>query len=190
MASFFTREGDEGYSGLLGKGHIPKYDLRLEAIGDIDEASSALGMARFLCAPSETKAILLQVQRDLYHIMAETAAPLETAEKFHVISTMHIVWLEETTVTWGDKVRLPEEFIVPGDTMAGAALDLARTVVRRAERRMAELLQMGDVQNGDLLRYLNRLSSLLFVLELNENQGTGKQNPTLAKTGHDDRNTD
>ena len=190
MASFFTREGDEGYSGLLGKGHIPKYDLRLEAIGDIDEASSALGMARFLCAPSETKAILLQVQRDLYHIMAETAAPLETAEKFHVIRTQHIVWLEETTVTWGDKVRLPEEFIVPGDTMAGAALDLARTVVRRAERRMAELLQRGDVQNGDLLRYLNRLSSLLFVLELKENQGTGKQNPTLAKTDHDDRNTD
>jgi cob(I)alamin adenosyltransferase len=190
LTSFFTRDGDEGFSGLLGKGRIPKFDLRFEGIGDIDEANSALGLARALCVNPETKAVLLQVQRDLYQVMAEAAAPAENAEKFHVIEERHIAWLENQTETCGAGMAIPDEFIVPGDTLSAAALDLARTVVRRAERRLAQLLQRGDIQNGDLLRYLNRLSSLLFVLELRENQEAGKQNPTLAKMEQNDRNTD
>jgi cob(I)alamin adenosyltransferase len=78
---------------------------------------------------------------------------------------------------------VPRQFIVPGDTPQGAMLDLARTVVRRAERRMVDLIHHGGVDNLELLRYLNRLSSLLFVLELHEIQVAGKPRPTLAKTG-------
>ncbi len=182
MTSFFTRDGDEGFSGLLGKGRFPKYDLRFEAIGDIDETNSALGLARALCVNPETRATLLHIQRDLYHLMAEAAAPVENAEKFHTIREEQVTWLENQTDTCAASISLPEEFIVPGDTPPAAALDLARTVTRRAERRLAELLQRGDVQNTELLHYLNRLSSLLFVLELRENQEAGKQNPTSAKT--------
>jgi cob(I)alamin adenosyltransferase len=76
---------------------------------------------------------------------------------------------------------MPKEFIVPGDSQAGALLSVARTVIRRAERKVAELIHMGEVDNLELLRYLNRLSSLCFVLELLENQTSGKPNPTLAK---------
>jgi cob(I)alamin adenosyltransferase len=183
LTYFFTREGDEGYSGLLGKGRFPKYDLRFEGIGDIDEANSALGLARALCGNPETKATLLHVQRDLYHMMAEAAAPEENVEKFRTIDEQHIAWLENQTEAYGTGVTLPEEFIVPGDTASAAVLDLARTVTRRAERRMAELLQRGNIQNGNLLSYLNRLSSLLFVLELREIQEAGNQNPTIAKLG-------
>jgi len=181
LTSFFTREGDEGNSGLLGKGRFPKYDLRFEGIGDIDEANSALGLARSLCVSIETKGTLLHIQRDLYHLMAEVAAPEENAEKFRTISEQHITWLENQTEAFAAGFSLPNEFIVPGDTSSGAALDLARTVTRRAERRLAQLLERGDIQNGEILRYLNRLSSLLFVLELRETQEAGRQNPTIAK---------
>jgi cob(I)alamin adenosyltransferase len=182
MASFFTREGDEGFSGLLGKGRIPKYDLRMEGLGAVDEANSTLGLGRALCAAPEIKSLLLQIQRDLYHLMAEAAATSENADKFHFIDAQRVAFLEERTETLGKMVVLPKEFIVPGDSLGGAALDLARTTVRRAERRIAELLLNDIVANADLLRYLNRLSSLLFVLELLENQTAGKINPTLAKT--------
>jgi cob(I)alamin adenosyltransferase len=182
LTTFYTGEGDEGFSGLLGKGRIAKFDLRFEGIGDIDEANSALGLARALCVNPETKALLLQMQRDLYHLMAEVAAPPENAEKFHFIDNQRVAWLESQVEACSMGLSLPEEFIVPGDTLSAAALDLARTVTRRAERRLAQLLQQGEVKNSDLLRYLNRLSSLLFVLELRENQEAGKQKPTLAKT--------
>lgn len=182
MAPFFTREGDEGYSGLLGKGRVPKFDLRLEGIGAIDEANSALGLARSLSAAAEIRDLLLQIQRDLYHLMAEVAATPEQASKFHAIDGQRVEFLEERTETLGLKVTLPGEFIVPGDSPAGAALDLARATVRRAERRLAELYLTEMVANADLLRYLNRLSSLLFVLELLEIEEGGKINPTLAKT--------
>jgi len=182
MASFFTREGDEGFSGLLGKGRVPKFDLRMEALGALDEANSALGLSRAICASPETKELILQIQRDLYHLMAETAAAPENAEKFHGIDGKRVEFLEEKTDSLGKTVVLPKEFIVPGDSLANSAVDLARTNVRRAERRVAELLLNELIVNADLLRYLNRLSSLLFVLELIENQEAGKNNPTLAKT--------
>ena len=77
-------------------------------------------------------------------------------------------------------VKLPEEFILPGDSLSGSAMSLARTIVRRAERRVAELLDIGEIKNPILLQYLNRLSSLCFALELLENQSAG-QETTLAK---------
>jgi cob(I)alamin adenosyltransferase len=83
------------------------------------------------------------------------------------------------------QVEIPKEFIVSGDSQAGAALALGRTITRRAERRLAQLLHEGELENSELLRYLNRLSSLCFALELAENRAAGRDKPTLAKEiGH------
>lgn len=182
MPAYYTRGGDDGSTGLLGKGRVPKYDLIPEVLGTIDEATAAVGLARAFCQAPESPDLLLKIQRDLYGLMAEAAATPENMDKFHVIDPAHVVWLEEQIDRLSLSVEIPREFIVPGDSVAGAALDVARTVVRRAERRVAEYLQRGDSRNPELLRYLNRLSSLLFVLELRENQVAGKNKPTLAKT--------
>ena len=134
--------------------------------------------------------MILQVQRDLYKMMGEVAATPENVERFHLIDEMHVHWLEQRTEKIGKDLSLPEEFIVPGDVLAGAVLDLARTIVRRAERRAVELLQRGEITNKFILKYLNRLSSLLFILELKESQQAGNAGLTRAKTERDDRDFD
>ncbi len=181
MSRFYTRAGDDGYTGLLGEGRVPKYHPQTEAVGVVDEASAALGLARAFSQSSQTAEILLAVQRDLYYLMAEISATTKTASRFRKINAERIAWLEEQTdrITAGEEV--PDEFIVPGDSRSGAFLAFSRTVVRRAERRVAELLHNNLIENPELLRYLNRLSSLCFVLELVENRASGKDNPTLAK---------
>ena len=178
--SFYTRKGDDGYTGVLGEGRIPKEHPRTEALGAIDEATSALGLARASAQAPEIAPIILQVQRDLYRLMAEVAATADNVKKFRAIDESKVVWVEEHTDSLSGRVRMPNEFIIPGDTPASAALDLARTVVRRAERRVAELFHLGEIDNPQVLNYLNRLSSLCFVMELFEDQFEG-QSPTLAK---------
>ena len=178
--SFYTRKGDDGYTGILGEGRIPKEHPRTEALGAIDEATSALGLARASARAPQIAPIILQVQRDLYRLMAEVAATSENVEKFRAIDETKVAWVEEQTDSLSKAVRMPSEFIIPGDTPASAALDLARTVVRRAERRVAELFHLGGIDNPQVLNYVNRLSSLCFVLELFEDQYEG-QSPTLAK---------
>ena len=180
MTAFYTRKGDDGTTGLLGSGRIAKSDLRIETIGAVDEASAALGLARSICR-SEEASLIIQVQRDLYGVMAEVAATPENAGRFRVINAERISWLEEHIDRLTALVKLPAEFILPGDTPAGGALDLARAVVRRAERRMVDLMDRGGVLNPDLLSYMNRLSSLCFILELYEIQTAGPGSPTLAK---------
>jgi cob(I)alamin adenosyltransferase len=172
--------GDDGTTGLLGEGRLPKYHPRLEALGALDEASAALGLARAFSRAAQTGPILSQVQRDLYALMAEVAATPENVEKFRSLGTGQLEWLETQARAVSTMVDLPGEFILPGDTQAGAALDLGRTVVRRAERRVAELLDKGELTNRLLLQYLNRLSTLCFSLELLENRESGKPT-TLAK---------
>jgi cob(I)alamin adenosyltransferase len=181
MSPFYTRKGDEGDTGLLSRGRFPKDDLRLEEIGTIDEANAALGLARCWVRSEVTAALIVKIQRDLYNLMAETAAGQENAAKFHTIGAEQVSWLETEIASLEGTVHIPEEFIMPGDSTAGAALDLARTIVRRAERHMTGLMRRGDVDNPELLRYLNRLSSLCFVMELFENQAAGKKDSTLAK---------
>jgi cob(I)alamin adenosyltransferase len=160
---------------------VPKYDPRPEATGTVDEANAALGMARALCQHPHSRELILGVQRDLYHLMAELSATPENAARFRTIDAGRVTWLEGETDRVGKQVEMPPEFIVPGDSLAGAALDLARAIVRRAERRVARLVHSGELENGECLRYLNRLSSLCFVLELLENQAAGNALPTLAK---------
>ncbi len=180
MSPFYTRTGDEGNTGLLGEGRVPKFDLRIEALGAVDEATAALGMARSACQAEQTAPLLLQTQQDLYLLMAEVGATPENAGKFRKIDDKKVTWLEEQTDLLEKQVGVPSEFILPGENPGSAALALARTVVRRAERRAVELHHNGGLENPHLLAYLNRLSSLCFVLELLENQHAG-QHTRLAK---------
>jgi cob(I)alamin adenosyltransferase len=181
MPTFYTRDGDEGFTGLLGDSRVEKYELRIEALGDLDEASAAIGLARAQVHSPETRAALLKIQRGLYNVMAEVASTPENAEKFRIITTKHVAAIEGMIEKVTQHVTIPQEFILPGDSVAGAALDLARTVVRRAERRATELIHEGHSNNSEIIGYLNRVSSLLFVLELEENRCAGQENPTLAK---------
>jgi len=181
MTKFYTRTGDDGTTGLLGAGRARKDAPRLEAVGTLDEANAALGGARAACQNSRSPEILLTAQRDLYSLMAEVAATPENAARFRTIEAARVSWVEDQITTIEALVEPTNEFIVPGDTPAGAALDLARTVVRRAERRVTGLHLDGEIENPELLRYLNRLSSLCFVLELLENQQAGKGKSTRAK---------
>lgn len=172
--SFYTTKGDDGTTGMLGEGRVPKYHARMEALGALDEASAALGMARAQVAGEGSAEVIMQAQRDLYKLMAEVAATPENAEKFHAIGPERVEWLEEQTDRLGKTVEAAKEFILPGDTAGGAALSLARAIVRRAERRVVALFDAGEIKNEHLQRYLNRLSSLCFVLELVENRAGGK----------------
>jgi len=180
MAKFYTAAGDDGYTGLLKEGRVPKFDPILEAIGALDEANAALGLARSVCAGDHSGEILLVVQRDLYHLMTEVSASPDHASRFTYIDSERVDWLEAQIDTLNAHVKIPGEFIVPGDSNSGAVLDLARTIIRRAERRLVLLAHQHVVENRELLRYLNRLSSLCFVLELYENQASGNPMPTLA----------
>jgi cob(I)alamin adenosyltransferase len=181
MPRFYTKTGDDGYTGLLGEGRAPKYDPQIETVGAIDEANAAIGLARSLSLSKQTSTILLIAQRDLYHIMAEIAATPENASRFRKTTIERVNWLEAQIDAISKEVSIPSEFIVPGDSKASAAIDLARTIIRRAERQIAYLLHQNKLENHELLRYMNRLSSLCFALEFLENQAAGTNQTTLAK---------
>lgn len=165
MAKVTTGGGDTGYTSLLGEQRVPKYDPRPETFGTVDEATSALGLARAFCEDPKAKAIILQTQQDLYTLMAELATPPENRDAVGVrISAERIAWLEDTENDLKGEVNIPNKFIIPGDSQDGAALDLARTIIRRAERMTARLTHDGALGESHALRYLNRLSDLIFIL--------------------------
>jgi cob(I)alamin adenosyltransferase len=165
MAKVTTGTGDAGYTSLLGDQRVPKYDERPETFGTVDEATSALGLARAATGDARAREIILRMQRDLYVLMAELATPPENLQALGMqITPEHVVWLESIEDELKAAVAIPNKFIIPGDTLDGAALDVARTVIRRAERLAVRLLHEGVIQNGDLARYLNRLSDVVFIL--------------------------
>lgn len=165
MAKVTTGEGDTGYTGLLGEQRVPKYDPRPDTFGTVDEATSALGLARAAATDPQVKQIILQVQQELYLLMGELATPPENYEKMGLRMTVeHVKRLEEVEEALKQEVEIPNKFIIPGDTLDGAALDLARAIIRRAERMAVKLLHDGVIQNGEVVRYLNRLSDLIFIL--------------------------
>jgi cob(I)alamin adenosyltransferase len=179
--TFYTKSGDDGSTSILGNQRVKKYDLRMETIGCLDEANAALGLSRAFVCSLEIQEIILKVQKQLYQVMGEVASEKDIADKFRSINYESVTWVENTIENISQKTSIPSEFIVPGDTKGGAFLALSRTIVRRAERRLAELLDQGTIENQELLRFLNRLSSLLFILELYENFISGKGNQTLVK---------
>lgn len=180
MDKMYTGAGDEGETGLLGPGRVPKYHPQVATSGDIDEASAALGLARAAATSPPIRAVLLEAQRDLYHVMAEVSATPEVADRFRRIDAGRVAWLEEQIHAFSASVPPLTGFVVPGDSLAGAALHIARTVVRRAERQVVHLRDQGLVTNPELVRYLNRLSSLCFILALVEDAAAGVAQATLA----------
>jgi len=165
MAKVTTGTGDTGYTGLLGEQRVPKYDPRPDTFGTVDEATSALGLARAAAQEQKVKDIIYHVQQELYLLMGELATPQENYEKMGLRMTKeHVQRLEQVEEDLKREVEIPNRFIIPGDTLDGAALDLARTIIRRAERMAVKLLHDGIIQNGEVVRYLNRLSDVIFVL--------------------------
>ncbi len=168
MAPFYTGKGDSGDTGFLGKGRVSKSSARIEAVGSVDEASAVIGFARSLAQNVTTQSILLQAQKKLYILMTELSALPDEAGQFNRINQNDVNWVETHIKQIEDEVSIPREFIIPGDTCVGAALDIARAVVRRAERRIITFLNEVELQRSDLVAFINRLSSLIFVLEIAE----------------------
>jgi cob(I)alamin adenosyltransferase len=179
----YTRTGDEGYTGLLGKDRVPKYDLRPEAYGQVDEAQALLGMCRAGPLSQRGRELLIAIERDLYHMMAELATAPGVELPLPSVTAERVAWLEAVTDELGRITGPFTDFILPGDSQAGALVHLARTVVRRAERAVARLVHEGDLENAEVLRYLNRLSSFLFALARHEDVKAGVDRPTFAKEG-------
>lgn len=165
MAKVTTGTGDTGYTGLLGNQRVAKYDPRPDTFGTVDEATSALGLARASTDDETAREVILHTQRDLYVLMAELATLPENQDAIGMaISADHVGWLEATEERLKAEVEIPNKFVIPGDSLEGAALDLARTIIRRAERMTVRLLHDGVIANGETVRYLNRLSDLVFIL--------------------------
>lgn len=173
-AQVTTRTGDAGYTGLIGKERVPKWDPRPDTFGTLDEATSALGIARAVSSDERVKALILSLQREIYQVMAELALSPEAYEDSQFkITEQHVIDLEARTEELKQETEIGNVFIIPGETLPSAALDLARTVVRRGERLAAHLYHDGVITNVEILRYLNRLSDLLFVLARYEEQHAG-----------------
>lgn len=159
----YTARGDAGQTDLLGA-RVSKDDPRIDLIGELDETTSSIGLGRALAMVEGTNDRLKTVQRDLYLIMAELAFTDATRPEQYRFGADRTGWLEAELEVISAGITLPREFVLPGETVASGALDVARTVVRRAERQAVALHRAGAVANGEIIRYLNRLSSLLFML--------------------------
>jgi cob(I)alamin adenosyltransferase len=172
-----TRGGDKGYTGLLGAERVPKYDPRIEALGLIDEATSALGLARAHASEERVRAAILGFQQTLYRLMAEVATTPETAAKtnFGHVGPGDVESLEQLADGLKKEVEIGNRFIIPGETVSGATVDLARTIVRRAERHLVRMAHAGEIGNPEVLRYLNRLSDVLFVLARYVERGQSRE---------------
>ena len=173
MSNFFTRKGDDGTTSFLGSGRISKSDARIEALGSLDEASAALGIVRACDIDHDIQNLILEIQRDLSIIMTEVASSAENQAKFENLEEDRITWLEMHADHYSSQIEIPKEFIFPGDTPSSASISFARTVVRRAERRLVDMDSSCEKVNPHLLQYLNRLSSLCFIMELFESEREG-----------------
>lgn len=168
MTRIYTRTGDDGTTGRLFGGRISKADMATEAYGTTDEAVAALGLARAMTSDAALGARILELQRELFVVGADLAA--NPAERERLVAGTSLVTADMVGRLEGlidEEVArhpLPQAFIVPGEGAVSAALDLARSMVRRAERASMRLREEGGHVHEDLLAYLNRLSDLLFVL--------------------------
>jgi len=160
-----TRTGDGGETSLFGKGRVRKTDPRVVALGDLDEAQSAIGVARAMAPKSALGRQLLELQQGLYVAMSEVATPSKDLARLTTRLDAAAVAKLESALEWL-KARTPIEgrFVIPGENPIAAAVDYARTVARRAERSVVVCVDAGAVSGETLLPWLNRLSDLLFVL--------------------------
>lgn len=167
--SIITRTGDDGTTGLMYNRRVPKHHPRVEAYGCVDELNAALGLARAHAAAEPWDARLLELQRDLVRLMGELATAVEdlpryAADGFAPVTAEMTAKLDRQAAALEARLKPPRGWAMPGANPLSAALDLARTVCRRAERRVCQLEQDGQLRNPEILRYLNRLADLLWLL--------------------------
>jgi cob(I)alamin adenosyltransferase len=177
----YTKSGDKGETSLVYGVRVPKHDARVEAYGTCDEANSAIGLAlAYMPQEEEWKeffSVFHVVQTKLFHIGAELATPAGK-EVGWKIADEDVELLERTIDQWDAELPPLTNFVLPGGSPAGAALHLARTIVRRAERNAIVVREQSEV-NPIVIRYLNRLSDFLFVAARYINQKAGRVEPTL-----------
>lgn len=169
LSKIYTRTGDNGESGLVGGGRQKKSHLQFSAIGDVDEANAAIGFASAVLDKSSTAfEVLQQVQNDLFDLGADLATPpdLDGALRIPADAT---VWLEQGIDSLSENLDPLTSFVLPGGKEGAARIHVARTVVRRSERTVASLAESQDL-NPEILKYLNRLSDLLFQMARVQNQ--------------------
>lgn len=163
---YFTGKGDQGDSSLYDGRQISKGDIVLELIGTLDEATAHLGLAISFCEISELSADLRGIQVQLSKLMGLLAGreELEPDEKTFPIGATD--WLEDKINIYGKPISKPHAFLFSGQSTFGAVIDVSRTVIRRAERIAVRFFESDDYRNKDILSYLNRLSSFLYILRL------------------------
>jgi cob(I)alamin adenosyltransferase len=199
-----TKRGDDGTTGLLyGGARIGKDDLRTEAYGTIDEAVAALGLARADLAVKTQygtlpttltglSELILRLQRELFIVAAELATTPEAWSRLvdgsTKVSAAMVDGLDEALREMEGAIEMPREFVVPGETRTSSALEVARTVIRRAERRAVALERTGQVPGPFLLPYLNRLADLVWVLARAAEQAESRT-ATPARAGGRRRTT-
>lgn len=185
MAKIYTRTGDTGETALFGSGRVRKDDVRVEAMGTVDELNAALGvvrmeLARSGTAPADLDPLLAQLQHRLFDLGAELATPSPAEGGTNLVNDAHIAALEAAIDRYDAQLEPLREFILPGGVPAAAQLHLARCVCRRAERRLVQMISREPVR-GQLLRFLNRLSDLLFVLARVVNRANGAPDVTWQR---------
>ncbi|MBN2466964.1 MAG: cob(I)yrinic acid a,c-diamide adenosyltransferase [Deltaproteobacteria bacterium] len=159
----FSKKGDGGETSLLTGDRVSKASLRPETYGTLDEATSALGLAKALTRNEEIRGMIETIQQDLVVLGAELASE-KRGEGVYRIGSQRTVRLEQWIDELQKEVSLPHEFVYPGANSVSAALDLARAIMRRAERRAVSLKEAGFLDNPDVHAYLNRLADFLFVI--------------------------
>jgi cob(I)alamin adenosyltransferase len=170
VARIYTRKGDDGTTSLWYGGRVTKTDARTEAYGSIDEANAALGVARSLCGPDddELAADLLSLQQELFVAGAELATAPDAADRLEDgvsrITGEMVDAIEPVIDRYMDRVDLPPQFVIPGGTPLSAQLDVARTAIRRAERRLVALKETDGLDSEAVLRFVNRASDLAFAM--------------------------
>jgi cob(I)alamin adenosyltransferase len=165
----YTRKGDDGGTTLWYGGRVPKYSARPEAYGSVDEAASALGLARAACErDSELYPDILRIQNELFVAGAELATAPEAAGRLEPgvskVTTEMVERLESDIDRYMDRVDLPPKFVIPGGSELSARLDVARAAIRRAERRVSALKDDGDLADDTVLVYLNRASDAAYAM--------------------------
>jgi cob(I)alamin adenosyltransferase len=161
ISRVYTKSGDGGETSLVGGARVSKASLRVAAYGDVDELNSCIGLARAHLSDEEIDQVLLAIQNDLFTVGGDLASPNEI--NVPRIEDSFVKRLEETADRFLSGLEPLKEFILPGGCHAGAALHLARTIARRAERQVVALTETEEI-NPQILVYLNRLSDLLFIL--------------------------
>jgi cob(I)alamin adenosyltransferase len=159
----FSQRGDQGKTSLLTGERVSKASLRPDAYGTLDEASSALGLAKASTHNVKIREMIESIQDDLVTLGAELACEAKETQDFH-LNQERIVCLEGWIERLQEEISLPRHFVRPGANLVSAALDLSRAITRRAERKVVKIREDGILKHSEILSYLNRLADFLFVL--------------------------